>query len=336
MIRPGRFTVAALLGALSLAAPTRASGQGVGFDVAFGVWWHDATAYLYTATYRGPIFGPVQFGFGGYHLDDSDSPLDRTTTGGELSLGAGARRRGLYAVGSASLGVRHSDGNTDAAWSLGGGYTLRLFPFLALGIDARYRVEDLGVSGFWQLDPEGRRGFLLQARVLIGGQGSGSTSAPPASAAAPAAAPQPLPPLEPAYEGAVSEESARVSVSVAETALAAMGTPYRWGGTDGNGYDCSGLIQWTYGEHGILLPRTSRDQSRTGTAVDRSVAALRPADILTFSESGGGVTHVGLYVGDGNFIHSSSTGVRLSSLTADDPDSRWWQARWVGARRILN
>jgi len=336
MTHPGRSIVAALLGALSLAAPTRASGQGVGFDFAFGLWWHDATAHLYTATYRGPIFGPVQYGLGAYHLDDSRSPLDRTNTGGELSLGIGARQRGLYAVGSASLGVRHSDGNTDAAWSVGGGYTLRLFKFLALGIDARYRVEDLGVSGFWQLDPEGRRGFMLQARMLIGGEGGRSPPSSRTSGSAPTSAPQPLPPLEPVYDGTVSDESARVAVSVAEAALAAMGTPYRWGGTDGNGYDCSGLIQWAYGEHGILLPRTSRDQSRTGTAVDRSVAALRPADILAFSESGGGVTHVGLYVGDGNFIHSSSTGVRLSSLAADDPDSRWWQARWVGARRILN
>jgi murein DD-endopeptidase / murein LD-carboxypeptidase len=334
MTRSRRTSVAALLGALSLAAPTPAVGQGVGFDFAFGLWWHDATAHLYTATYRGPILGPVQYGLGLFHLDDSRSPLDRTSTGGEVSLGIGARQRGLYAVGSASLGVRHSDGNADAAWSVGGGYTLRLLPFLALGVDARYRVEDIDVAGFWQLNPEDRRGFLLQARMLIGGHGGGgSSSRPPAPA--PVAAPQPLPPLEPVYDGAVSDESARVSVSVAETALAAMGTPYRWGGTDGNGYDCSGLIQWAYGEHGILLPRTSRDQGRTGTAVDRSVAALRPADILTFSENGGGVTHVGLYVGEGNFIHSSSTGVRLSSLTADDPDSRWWQVRWVGARRIL-
>lgn len=330
-----RRLVAVLLSAFGLAAPSPASGQGTGLDFSFGLWWHDATAHLYTATYRGPIFGPVQYGLGAFHLDDSRSPLDRTTTGGELSLGIGARRRGLYAVGSASLGIRHSDGNADAAWSVGGGYTLRLFSFLALGIDARYRVEDTGVSGFWRLDPEDRRGFLLQARMLIGSRGGAGARSSRPSAPSPTG-PPPTPLLEPVYDGSVSDESARVSVSVAETAVGAMGTPYRWGGTDGNGYDCSGLIQWAYGEHGILLPRTSRDQSRTGSAVDRSVAALRAADILTFSEGGAGVTHVGLYIGDGSFIHSASTGVRLSSLTADDPDSRWWQARWVGARRILN
>ncbi len=120
-----------------------------------------------------------------------------------------------------------------------------------------------------------------------------------------------------------------------ETALDVMGTPYRWGGNDQDGYDCSGLIQYAYGEHGILLPRVSRDQARMGTAVDRDAGRLAPGDILAFSVDGGGVSHVGLYVGDGRFIHSASSGVKLSSLSADDPDSRWWRARWVGARRVL-
>jgi cell wall-associated NlpC family hydrolase len=70
--------------------------------------------------------------------------------------------------------------------------------------------------------------------------------------------------------------------------------------------------------------------------VERRVGALVPGDILGFAVSGGGISHVGLYVGGGEFIHSSSAGVRLSSLTATDPDSRWWQQRWVAARRILN
>jgi cell wall-associated NlpC family hydrolase len=325
----------ALFGALAVCRPAPAAGQGTGFDFSYGLWWQDATAYLYTLTYRGGIFGPVQYGLGLYHLDDSRYAFDRTNTGGEVSLGLGARRRGLYAVGSASLGVRHSDGNVDAAWSVGGGYTLRLLSFLALGIEGRYRVEDTQVAGFWKLDPLDRRGFVVQARLLLGGGGGGTRSQPAQSATVPPPVSQERPAVEPVYDPSVSDEAARVSVSVVETALDAMGTPYRWGGTDADGFDCSGLIQWAYGQHGILLPRTSQDQARTGTAVDRAVDALRPGDILTFSESGGGVTHVGLYVGDGRFIHSSNTGVRLSSLSAADADSRWWQTRWVGARRIL-
>lgn len=133
-----------------------------------------------------------------------------------------------------------------------------------------------------------------------------------------------------------SDEVAWVAAGVVQTALDAMGAPYRWGGTGENGYDCSGLIQYAYGQHGIVLPRVSRDQARMGTLIDRNVDALMPADILGFGEGGSGVTHVGLYVGDGLFIHTSSTGVKLSSLRGTDPESRHWRTRWTVARRILN
>jgi cell wall-associated NlpC family hydrolase len=133
-----------------------------------------------------------------------------------------------------------------------------------------------------------------------------------------------------------SDETAALAAQVVNTALDAMGTPYRWGGSDDNGFDCSGLIQYAYAQHGILLPRASRDQIRMGLPVEPRLEALRPGDILGFSVERAGVTHVGLYVGNGQFIHSASGGVKLSSLTATDPDSRWWQQRLVAARRILN
>jgi len=104
------------------------------------------------------------------------------------------------------------------------------------------------------------------------------------------------------------------------TALDALGTPYQWGGTAANGFDCSGLIQYAYGQHGVRLPRTSRDQAGSGTTITPVVEALQPGDILLFSATpGAGVTHVGMYVGEGKFIHSSSTGVRLSQLDPHDP-----------------
>ena len=115
-----------------------------------------------------------------------------------------------------------------------------------------------------------------------------------------------------------------------------MGTPYVWGGTGDNGFDCSGLIQYAYSEHGIILPRISRDQARYGEYVEPRVGNLQPGDILGFAVTGGRVSHVGLYVGNGQFIHSSSSGVKLSSLTSTDGDSRWYQQRWVVARRVLN
>ena len=117
-----------------------------------------------------------------------------------------------------------------------------------------------------------------------------------------------------------------------ELALASIGTPYRWGGTGANGFDCSGLIQFAYREHGIRLPRVSRDQIRSGSPIEPLPSQLQPADILGFSrDHGGDISHVGLYVGDGEFIHSSTTGVRISKLS-----NPYWQARLVSARRVLD
>ena len=115
-----------------------------------------------------------------------------------------------------------------------------------------------------------------------------------------------------------------------------MGTPYRWGGTDGNGFDCSGLIQYAYREQGIVLPRRSVDQARAGVELPRDVAALLPGDILTFvTTAGSAISHVGLYVGEGQFIHSATGGVQVSVLSPSDPYGRWWWERWVGARRVV-
>ena len=77
--------------------------------------------------------------------------------------------------------------------------------------------------------------------------------------------------------------------------------------------------------------------SRRGKAqkVTRAYQALRPGDLLTFSNRGGPVTHVGLYIGEGRFIHSATRGVQVSVLSADDPYGRWWYVRWVGVRRIV-
>ncbi len=123
--------------------------------------------------------------------------------------------------------------------------------------------------------------------------------------------------------------------SVARAAVAAMGTPYQWGGTDANGFDCSGLIQFAYRQAGIDLPRRSADQARAGVPVDRDLAALLPGDILTFATTGtSAVSHVGLYLGEGRFIHSATGGVQISVLSGLDPYGRWWFQRWVGARRV--
>lgn len=334
----GLVAVTALTGAHTLSAQD-------GIDITYGRWWLDGAAEIYSVAYHHPLFGPFDYGLGGYHLDDSRSALDRTQTGGEVSLGLWRDGSGLYFVASTGLGLRHDDGNLDATWSAGTGYALGFLSYFSVGVELRYRVEDRWVRGFWQLDPSDRRGFTLQGRFAIR---TGPTRGRPGPGRPVPGRPAPTrsngsyepPPREAiataASAGSTSDEVAQLAVGIVETALEAMGTPYRWGGTDSDGYDCSGLIQYAYGEHGILLPRVSRDQARLGVLVDKEVRALRPGDILVFAVSGSGVSHVGLYVGDGKFIHSSSTGVRLSSLTATDGDSRYWRERWVAARRLLN
>lgn len=135
----------------------------------------------------------------------------------------------------------------------------------------------------------------------------------------------------------IPAEKARLIGDVVSTALEEMGQPYVWGGTgDGSGgFDCSGLIHYAYGRHGIRLPRTSVGQAEAGVAIRREFGALLPGDILTFADRGGAVTHVGLYVGEGRFIHTATRGVRLSRLAEDDPDGNYWLRRWVGVRRIV-
>src|SRR5258705_2524530 len=79
----------------------------------------------------------------------------------------------------------------------------------------------------------------------------------------------------------------------------------------------------------------SRDQATAGSEVPPVVEALKPGDILLFSaRPGGGVTHVGMYVGEQKFIHSSNNGVKLSRLEVHDPEGTCGLTRWVGARRV--
>jgi NlpC/P60 family len=310
-----------------------AQAQGKGLDLMYGRWWSEGGALLYSAGYHRPLLGPLDGGVALAHVDDHNALDDRTQTGAELSLGILRVGRGPYAVGTAGLALRHGDGALDASWSAGLGWALPVFRVAAVSLEARYRVEDQQARGFWRLEPSDRRGVVLMGRVALG---------VPRGGAAPR--PAPVPTFAPPSQGEVEDlsraagagpDAARLASDVVQTALDAMGTPYSWGGTDANGYDCSGLVQYAYEQHGIILPRISRDQMRMGRPVEPRLDALRPGDILGFSVEGDGITHVGLYVGEGRFIHSASEGVRLSSLSATDADSQWWRRHWIAARRIV-
>ncbi len=114
-------------------------------------------------------------------------------------------------------------------------------------------------------------------------------------------------------------------------AMRYLGTPYQWGGSSpATGFDCSGLVQYSYAQEGIQLPRVAADQFAAGVPVSRD--QLQPGDAVFFADSSGYVHHVGLYIGDGRFIDAPQTGedVRVDSLS--EP---YFAAQYAGARRFV-
>ncbi len=110
-----------------------------------------------------------------------------------------------------------------------------------------------------------------------------------------------------------------------------LGVPYRWGGTTQNGFDCSGLTMVCYRLNGLNLPRVSRNQFKSGRYVAKS--RLKPGDLVFFATKGGKrVTHVGMYIGNGRFIHAPRTGktVRVAKLS-----DKFFKKTYVGGRSYL-
>ena len=311
-----------LLLAVTLGAP-RLRGQGRDVDLLYGRWYRGNQSTSYELRTVTPLGGVFSHGLAAHVLIHDSLGRRRAFYGVGWELQALRRRAtlGPYATVGVALGLSTdtSQQAVAALWSAGAGVEWRPVSWMALGIEGRYRLQDVGPRGFWRTDPGSRDGVGIAVGISFGigrpGMGSRGSRLPP-----------PGPPRN--ITGNAAE--------IVRTALDVLGTPYEWGGTAANGFDCSGLIQYAYGRHGIRLPRVSRDQASSGSVVTPLVEALKPGDILLFAaQPNGGVTHVGMYVGEQTFIHSSTTGVKLSRLEAQDPDGAWWVARWVGARRIV-
>ena len=115
-------------------------------------------------------------------------------------------------------------------------------------------------------------------------------------------------------------------VTIASTFL---GARYRFGGTSERAFDCSGFVRHSFHRVGIELPRTSIDQYTQGCIVERD--ELLPGDLVFFRNTyRGGISHVGIYLGDDSFIHASRQGVAVTSLS--EP---YWTKRFAGARRVV-
>lgn len=310
--------------------PGALPAQGRGLELHLGRWYNGNRAQTYEFRTSSPLGAALTHGFGvTLLLHDS---LGRRRAfyglGWEVQAWRGRATLGPYALAGVALGLSTDTSTQELAtqWTVGGGLEWRPLSWFALGTEVRYRLEDRGPRGFWDLQSDARKGVSAAVGVSIGlGKGAerrGTRAGRYGGA--------PLPPPEP--PAVVTGNAA----DIVQTAIEVLGTPYVWGGTADNGFDCSGLIQYAYGRHGVRLPRMSRDQARAGADLAPLVEGLRPGDILLFSSRpGAAVTHVGMYVGELKFIHSSAFGVKLSRLDRRDPEGPYWLDRWVGARRII-
>ncbi len=132
----------------------------------------------------------------------------------------------------------------------------------------------------------------------------------------------------------------RTTVSSAAAAAALrtgdnyLGVPYVWGGTTPDGFDCSGFVQYVYRKQGVELPRTSRQMANAGRSVPPYIDALEPGDLMMFEGSGGVISHVAMYAGDGRILHSTSSGngVRYDDLSSKR--GQYYVNHLVVARRV--
>jgi cell wall-associated NlpC family hydrolase len=134
-------------------------------------------------------------------------------------------------------------------------------------------------------------------------------------------------------EAAARPEQAQRDTLVA-LARRQVGVRYLLGGSDPDrGFDCSGFLQYLMRRLDVRLPRTAAEQARVGQEVPRDLSRLLPGDILTFG-SGDRVTHVGVYVGGGRFIHASTGSRQITEARLDRAESNLVRA-WTGVRRML-
>jgi cell wall-associated NlpC family hydrolase len=335
MSRMPRVQVACLVAALTAANATVVNAQAVEGQV--GRFFEGPEWTVFRLTVTRPLGHSMGLGFNGTYLDQIQAAGTYGGLGLDLTAFRGGRP-GPYLVAGVIGGLGRENPQLSwsswGSWSAGMGY--ELFPTSSISLSAEGRWRGLSFNG--------RDGFELSGGLAIRFGGSREPSTPPSSVPAPEPAASPVlsttATVEPRSPTDVppGRPSAALADSIIATAVDEIGRKYQFGGTgEGTeGFDCSGLIQYAYAQHGIALPRNSAAQAREGRPIAKRMDQLARGDLLTFSNRGGPVTHVGMYIGDRLFIHSAGRGVQVSTLSMKDPYGRWWFKRWVGARRILN
>lgn len=225
-------------------------------------------------------------------------------------------------------GIRRSDGSggQGVVTSYGAGVTRSIGSF-SFETEARRRIPvNLGSSSnaVGEPPPITRRGWEYRLGFSIG---FGGTSKPRGLPSIPIGS----------RISRRNEPTPTASASaVLSTANDYLGTRYAYGGTSPkSGFDCSGFVQYVYGQHGVTLPRTSRLQATTGRSMATNLDGLHAGDLLFFSQRGDVVDHVAIYVGNDRILHSSSSGggVRYDDLST--ARGKWFRDRLVAVRRVL-
>ncbi|HTX58099.1 MAG TPA: C40 family peptidase [Verrucomicrobiae bacterium] len=130
------------------------------------------------------------------------------------------------------------------------------------------------------------------------------------------------------FAGGILERTSKLAQQLTRSALRFLGTPYVFGGDSPSGFDCSAYVQHVFAMLGVSLPRTADAQYDVGKP---AVGGPRPGDLVFFQTYTEGVSHVGIYLGNGEFVHASSShGVMISKLS-----EAYWAERYLGAKRIL-
>jgi len=321
-MKPGTACRGLLLSGLAALLVSLPPAAAQGIEGRIGRFYDDGGWNLYRLGLSRPLAGPLALGYSGSYLQRADGDGAFAGLGADLTAFRGGGNGPYLVLGLAGgLGSPHSTSFSSFWGSWSGGVGYQLFPASALAFGAEVRWREMSLDA--------RDGVELSAGLSLRLGGGRHRGEAPDRA------------VEDYRTAGSSEAAAGTAAALRQAVIAsatdAMGRPYRYGGTgeDGTGFDCSGLIQYAYAEHGIGLPRTSAEQAKEGRRIGRQLDSLAPGDLLTFSNRGGPVTHVGLYLGDGRFIHSATRGVEVSRLSEEDPYGRWWFKRWVGARRII-
>lgn len=127
----------------------------------------------------------------------------------------------------------------------------------------------------------------------------------------------------------IDDESAAPRLAASETAVSMLGKPYRYGGYSPSGFDCSGLVFYSFRRAGVELPRDTRSMRSAGREISRS--ALSRGDLVFFDQEGKKSSHVGIYLGNGKFVHAPSSGGHVRIDRLDEP---YWERHFNEARRI--